>query len=95
MWRVNLSADGLSLNQEPYSLLLRPLATSDDFICCCREDAHEIVVAHGPGLNVVRVNVDVQTPQDPIDSFNVLGSELTHFYDGFLSQGYFIKNFNF
>lgn len=79
----------MSLQHDPQSILRSPIITGDEFICSCREDTPEVVIVHGPGLNVVRINVDVQSPQEPVDRFNVPGSELSHFYDGFLSQGFF------
>jgi len=93
VWRVNLSADGLSAHNDPYSLLRSPLTVDQDFICTCREDAPELVAMFGPGLNVVRINADASSPQDALDRFNVPGSELSHFYDGFVSQGnvYFLS----
>ncbi|KAH7732164.1 Protein F20D1.3 [Aphelenchoides avenae] len=93
VWRVNLNGDGMSVSNDPHSLLTAPLVIDSDFICSIREDAPEIVVIFGPGLNVVRVNADAPGPQEPIDRFNVPGAELTHFYDGFLSRGniYFLS----
>lgn len=87
VWRVNLNGDGMSVANDPHSLLTAPLVIDSDFICSIREDAPEIVAIFGPGLNVVRVNADAPGPQEPIDRFNVPGAELTHFYDGFLSRG--------
>lgn len=75
------------MQQDPQSILNKPIMSGEEFICSCREDAPEVVVVHGPGLNVVRINANVQTPQEPLDCFSVPGSELSHFYDGFLSQG--------
>jgi hypothetical protein len=93
VWRINISADGMSLYNDPHSLLSSPLVIDSDFICSIREDAPELVVIFGPGMNIVRVNADATSPQEPTDRFNVPGAELTHFYDGFLSRGniYFLS----
>lgn len=88
VWRVNLNADGLSLSMDPHSLLTAPIVIDEEWICTMREDAPELVVVHGPALNVVRVNADAQGPQEAIDRFSVPGSELSHFYDAFLSRGF-------
>ena len=88
VWRINLSGDGLSLAGEPYSLLASPLIIDDEFICTMREDAPELVVIFGPGMNVVRVNAAATQPSDPVDRFIVPGSELSHFYDAYVSRGY-------
>ncbi|KAL3082201.1 hypothetical protein niasHT_037839 [Heterodera trifolii] len=93
VWRLNLSADGMQMASEPASLLQAPLIIDEEWICTMREDAPELVVVHGPGLNVVRVHADAYGPQQPIDRFSVPGSQLSHFYDGFLSRGsiYFVS----
>ena len=88
VWRINLTGDGLSLAGEPYSLLASPLIIDNEFICTMREDAPELVVIFGPGMNVVRVNAAATQPSDPVDRFNVPGSELSHFYDAYVSRGY-------
>lgn len=90
VWRVNLNADGVSLMGDPHSVLQTPLSIESEFICVTREDAPELVVMFGSGpegLNVIRVNADANSPQDPIDRFVVAGAELSHFYDGFVSRG--------
>uniref|UniRef100_A0A914HM45 Uncharacterized protein n=1 Tax=Globodera rostochiensis TaxID=31243 RepID=A0A914HM45_GLORO len=93
VWRMDLSADGMQMMSEPRSLLQAPLVIDEEWICTMREDAPELVVVHGPALNVVRVNADARGPQQPIDRFSVPGSQLSHFYDGFLSRGniYFVS----
>lgn len=82
-----MNADGLSLQQDPHSLLKAPITIDNEFICSLREDAPELVVIFGPGMNVVRVNADTNSPQDPIARFSVPSCELSHFYDGFVSRG--------
>ncbi|KAI1731990.1 hypothetical protein Ddc_00838 [Ditylenchus destructor] len=93
LWRVNINADGMSLQKDPHSLLNAPIVIDDQFICTCREDAPELVVLFGPGLNVVRINAEATSPQEPVDRFNVSGGDLTHFYDAFVSRGslYFLS----
>ena len=88
VWRVNLSADGMSVMADPHSLLTAPLVIDSEFICTMREDEPELVVVFGPGMNIVRVNAQAQHPQEPVDRFTVPGSELSHFYDGFVSRGF-------
>lgn len=93
VWRVNLTSDGLNVMADPHSLLTAPLAIDSEFICTMREDEPELVVVFGPGLNVVRVNAEATGPQKALDQFSVPGSDLSHFYDAFVSRGnlYFLS----
>ncbi|KAI6239133.1 hypothetical protein M3Y99_00616700 [Aphelenchoides fujianensis] len=94
VWRLDLNADGLSTAGDPRSLLTRPLEMEDDsFICSLRDDKPELVVLSGPSLNVTLVDATSSQPRDPAHRFNVSGAELSHFYDGFLSNGnvYFLS----
>uniref|UniRef100_A0A7E4ZYP7 CUB domain-containing protein n=1 Tax=Panagrellus redivivus TaxID=6233 RepID=A0A7E4ZYP7_PANRE len=92
-WRIHVSADGLSLAQEPAPLLNAPISYDGDFICALREDIPEVVFISGPGLRITRINAEVNSPQEPVTTFTVPQADLTHFYDGFLSKGnvYFVS----
>ncbi|CAK5081144.1 unnamed protein product [Meloidogyne enterolobii] len=94
VWRVNMNYDGMSLMADPHSLLTAPIVIDSEFICTMREDEPQLVVVHGPGLNVVKINAEASAPQEPMDRFSVPGSELSHFYDGFVSRGnmYFLSS---
>uniref|UniRef100_A0A183GRI9 CUB domain-containing protein n=1 Tax=Heligmosomoides polygyrus TaxID=6339 RepID=A0A183GRI9_HELPZ len=86
VFRLDLAGDGLSVaNCRP--LLSTPLSIGGEYICSMREDAPEIVVMANPGLRVWRINAMADAPQEPTASFTVQGADLTHFYDGFLSNG--------
>ncbi|KJH44527.1 kelch repeat protein [Dictyocaulus viviparus] len=86
LFRLDLSGDGLSVtNCRP--LLNTPLVIGGEYICSMREDAPEIVVMANPGLQVWRINAIADQPQEPSTNFTVPGADLTHFYDGFLSNG--------
>ncbi|VDK69700.1 unnamed protein product, partial [Cylicostephanus goldi] len=85
-FRLDLAADGLSVsNCRP--LLNQPLTIGGEYIASMREDAPEIVVMANPGLQVWRINAMAEQPTEPTENFTVPGAELTHFYDGFLSNG--------
>jgi hypothetical protein len=92
VWRVNMNPDGMSLMADPHSLLTAPIVIDSEFICTMREDEPQLVVVYGPGLNIVRINAEANGPQEPMDRFSVPGSELSHFYDGFVSRGYIFLN---
>lgn len=77
---------------DPHSLFTAQPVIDSKFICTMREDQPELVVVFGPGMNVARINADATGPQEPLDRFSVPGSELSHFYDGFVSRGYIKKN---
>nr|CDJ95920.1 Kelch repeat type 1 domain containing protein [Haemonchus contortus] len=86
VFRLDLSGDGISVsNCRP--LLDNPLEIGGEYICSMREDAPEIVVMANPGLQVWRINAMAEAPQPPTANFTVQGADLTHFYDGFLSNG--------
>ncbi|KAE9416220.1 hypothetical protein Angca_000565 [Angiostrongylus cantonensis] len=86
VFRLDLSGDGLSVaNCRP--LLHSALLIGGEYICSMREDAPEIVVMANPGLQVWRINAIAEQPQEPSANFTVPGADLTHFYDGFLSNG--------
>ncbi|PAV71510.1 hypothetical protein WR25_23380 [Diploscapter pachys] len=86
VFRLDLAGDGLSVsNCRP--LLNSPLTIGGEYICSMREDMPEVVVMANPGLQVWRVDAMAESPQEPVAKFTVPGAELTHFYDGFLSNG--------
>ncbi|PIO70743.1 kelch repeat protein [Teladorsagia circumcincta] len=86
VFRLDLAGDGLSVsNCRP--LLDNPLSIGGEYICSMREDAPEIVVMANPGLQAWRINAMADSPQPPTANFTVQGADLTHFYDGFLSNG--------
>ncbi|KAJ1364618.1 hypothetical protein KIN20_024742, partial [Parelaphostrongylus tenuis] len=86
VFRLDLSGDGLSVaNCRP--LLNSPLTIGGEYICSMREDAPEIVVMANPGLQVWRIDAMAEQPREPSAYFTVPGADLTHFYDGFLSNG--------
>jgi len=93
IWRFDLAADGVTPLGDPRSLLNAPITVDSDFICSLRDDQPELVVVYGPQMNVTCVNVNSSGPQAPTTRFSVAGADLSHFYDGFLSQGnvYFLS----
>lgn len=85
--RIELTENGMERIGDPWPLLIAPLVFDNQLICTMREDAPELIIAFGPGLNIVRVNADAEAPQEPLDRFNVAGSDLAlirhiYFYQG-------------
>ena len=88
VWRFELAADGVSAAGDPRSLLNTPLTMdNDEFICSMREDEPELVVLHGPQMQIVRVDATATQPREPVQRFSVPSGELSHYYDAFLSRG--------
>ncbi|MFH4980086.1 hypothetical protein AB6A40_006795 [Gnathostoma spinigerum] len=87
LWGVDLSQDGIHYHGSPRPLLNNGIPVSDEYIASMREDAPELIIMTAPGLTIWRINCLVQQPTNPTDSFSVANSDLSHFYDAFLSHG--------
>lgn len=75
---------------ESRSLLIEPIPIGGEYICSLREDAPEIVVLAGPGMHVYRIDCMAQMPTEA-GYYSVPGADLSHFYDGFLNNGFVFK----
>lgn len=81
---MDLNGDGLSVAGDPRLLLNRPLeAENENFLCSLRDDKPELVVLSGWQLNVTLVDATSSQPPDPAHRLS-----LSHFKNGFLSNGY-------
>uniref|UniRef100_A0A8R1TVG7 Uncharacterized protein n=1 Tax=Onchocerca volvulus TaxID=6282 RepID=A0A8R1TVG7_ONCVO len=88
LYRINLTRDGMNLENEPMALLSNFIAVNDTFIVSMREDAPEVVLMTAPGLTIWRINCLSGQPSSPVESFSIPGAELNHYYDAYLSQGH-------
>lgn len=88
LWKLSFNSFGNGFEGEPRPLLSSPIPVNQDVIVTLREDAPELVVLSGPGLNVTRINCLSDYPSSPVGSFSVPGADIAHFYDAFVSRGF-------